>query len=82
MRITLSAPGFRKDLQLLDVSETGMKLACTEPLPADVPVEVSTPRIARSGHVRWAERGAIGLTLTEPLSAAEQAELAGMTWGY
>ena len=82
MRVTLSALGVRKDVKLLDVSETGMKLSCPVPLPADALVEVSTPRIARCGHVRWSERGAVGLHLTEPLSPAEQAELAGMSWGY
>lgn len=78
MRVTLSAEGRRRDVQLLDVSETGMKLACKDRLPEDALVEVSTPRIARQAHVRWAERGALGLTLTQPLSPAEQAELAGM----
>ncbi|MDB2407074.1 PilZ domain-containing protein [Jannaschia sp.] len=82
MRITLSALGLKRDVTLLDVSETGVKISCSEQLPADALVEISTPRIARQGRVKWVERGAAGLTLTEPLSASEQAELAGMTWGF
>ncbi|PWJ20363.1 PilZ domain-containing protein [Jannaschia seohaensis] len=82
MRITLSALGRRMDVSLLDVSESGMKLTYPDLLPTDALVEVSTPRIARTGRVRWSRQGALGVTLTEPLSLAEQAELAGMSWGY
>ena len=78
LRVTVKAQGWRRDATVLDVSEAGLKLALSEPPPPDTAIEVSTPRITRQARVRWTGRGTVGLILSEPLSASEQAELSGM----
>jgi hypothetical protein len=82
MSATLTAGGTRRHVRLVDVSERGMQLACPDPPPPDALVEVTAARISRRARVRWAERGAVGLALMEPLSPDEQAELSGMTWNH
>jgi hypothetical protein len=82
MRIILKTSGLTQDVRLLDVYELGMKVAVSQTLPADAIVEVRSPRISRMARICWADRGAIGLTLADPLSPDEQAELSGMTWAY
>ena len=81
LRVTVESGGARRDVRLLDVSETGLKVAWRDPPPAGDAVDVSTPRLALRARVQWAEHGATGLRLSQPLPPSEQEALSGMTWG-
>jgi hypothetical protein len=63
-------------VQLRDLSQTRMKIACDKEFRAEFPVKVQlTEEIERRGVVRWAGEGAAGIFLTEQLSAEDLGSL-------
>lgn len=78
--ITLVIGGLILSVALLDVSESGLKIALDQPFPQGTKVRIEAARFSITGQMRWASGREAGLTLDAPLSVSDQAELAGMAW--
>ncbi|SDY93720.1 PilZ domain-containing protein [Jannaschia faecimaris] len=78
--ITLIISGLKLTVRLLDVSETGLKVALAQAFPSGTAVTVQAARFDLSGIVRWSTEKETGILLSGPLKSDQQAELAGMSW--
>ena len=81
MQVWLAIDSKERTVTLLDVSETGVKIAAPDGLAAGARVALVTPRFSRQAMVRWIRDGQAGLTLDTALSQDEQGELAGFAAG-
>ncbi|WP_179379617.1 PilZ domain-containing protein [Jannaschia marina] len=79
-QITVEIAGTRRSVWLLDVSETGMKIALAGSLPPGTPLKVEAARISLAAVVRWSDERAVGVELDRGLSTGEVAELSGLAW--
>ncbi len=70
---TLRADGMRAtDVVVLDLSETGLRLATPVPLEAGQEISIGLTGVgARAAQVRWVRGGEYGCTFAEPLTAEE-----------
>ena len=81
MQVGLRSGGRSASAQVIDVSETGIRLAAPGAYAVDETVTVETPRMVLTGNVQWARGGEIGVRLDTRLSASQQTELTGLSWG-
>lgn len=81
MQVTIRALGKDLSVKVLDVSQTGVKVAIPDGLPEGAAAMLVTPRFQVGATVRWSQAGKVGLTLDRKLGSGEQTELSGMSWG-
>lgn len=81
MRASIRTPGRDMTVDILDVSEAGMRLAVKGAFAEGQPVTVVTPRLSLPGIVMWQRGGELGLRLDRKLAPGEITELSGLSWG-
>lgn len=68
-------------VDVLDVSEVGLRLGVKGAFTIGQSVMLVTPRLQLQGVVMWVTEKEIGLKLDHKLSPSQMTELSGLSWG-
>ena len=79
MNVTLVGIGRTTQARLVDVSRGGLKIESTDNFRPGQRLTVLAVGLILEGEIRWAKDGRIGMELSVPLHAEQQAALARMT---
>ncbi|CTQ50548.1 PilZ domain-containing protein [Jannaschia donghaensis] len=78
--VTVVICGLQLTIPLIDVSETGMKLALAYEFPPDTAITIQSARLHLHGVVSWSTQFETGVRLLQPLGKADLGELAQIAW--
>ena len=81
MQASIRTSGRDVTVQIMDVSEMGLRLGTKGTFTDGQPVTVVTPRLSLPATVMWQKGGELGVKLDRRLSPGEMTELSGLSWG-
>lgn len=81
MKASLRTGGRDVTVELIDVSEAGLRIGVRCDVAPGESVTIATPRMQLPATVMWARKGEVGLRLDTKLTPGQQTELTGLSWG-
>lgn len=81
MKAAIQASGREMSVDVLDVSEVGMRLEVRGSFSEGQSATIVTPRMRLPCIVIWARGAEIGVKLDQKLSSSQMTELSGLSWG-